>query len=207
MGRPNSATRMELLRLRRRLSLARRGHHLLKGKQDELLRRFLGLLEAYLRERHALHGLMAALARKTGEVRTELSADSVRVASWPPPPEATVTEGSSHILSLRVPRYDLHQPGGGEGAYGLSQLPASYDELAALWREAGPRMIDVGAREKVLLELAAEIERTRRRVNALEHNLIPGIEEGIRTITFRLAEHELGTLTRLMRIKDIVRGR
>lgn len=206
MGQPSSATRMELLRLRRRLSLARRGHHLLKGKQDELLRRFLGLLEAYLRERQALHGVMAALARKTGEVRTDLSADSLRVASWPPPPEATVTERSSHILSLRVPRYDLHQPGE-EAAYGPTQLPASYDELASLWRKAVPRMIDVGGREKVLLELSAEIERTRRRVNALEHNLIPGIESGIRTITFRLAEHELGTLTRLMRIKDIVRGR
>jgi V/A-type H+-transporting ATPase subunit D len=196
---------MELLRLRRRLALARRGHLLLKGKQDELLRRFLLLLGEYLRGRRDLHRVMEGLARKTGEVRGEVSRERIRVAAWPPPPEAVLTSRSARILNLQVAAFDLHPPTAGI-SYGPEALPAAYDELVSLWRRALPLLVEIAEREKALRDLAAEIERTRRRVNALEFNLIPGLEEGVATIRFRLAEAELGNLTRLMRVKDIVRG-
>jgi V/A-type H+-transporting ATPase subunit D len=206
VNRVVSATRMELLRLRQRLFLARRGHHLLKGKQDELLRRFLLLLEEYLKGRRDLNGVMERLARKTGEVRSEVSLERVRVAAWPPPPEALVTSRPARILNLQVAAFDLHPPTAGI-SYGPEVLPAAYDELVSLWRRSLPLLVEIAEREKALRDLAAEIERTRRRVNALEFNLIPGLEEGIRTIRFKLAEGELGSLTRLMRVKDIVRRR
>jgi V/A-type H+-transporting ATPase subunit D len=194
---------MELLRSRRRLSLARRGHGLLKGKQDELLRRFLGLMEDYLKSRRSLHRQMEKVARATRQVRTEASATTLQAAGWPPPPPATIDTRETHILNLKVPALDFHQTTT-PPAYGPTQLPAVYDELSTLWRETAPLLVEVGSREKTLLLLADEIERTRRRVNALEFKLIPGLEEGIRAITFKLAEAELGALTRLMRIKDIV---
>jgi V/A-type H+-transporting ATPase subunit D len=205
VGEGRNATRMELLRLRRRLGLARRGHRLLKGKQDELLRRFLLLLEEYLRARSGLHERMEDLAEKGREVRTSVSADTIRTASWPPPPGARLRERKSRVLNLKIPAYDVSLPELSP-AYGPGQLPACHDELVVSWRSAIPVMVEVAEKEKALLLLAAEIERTRRRVNALEYNLIPGLEEGVRTITFKLAEAELGNLTRLMRIKDIVRN-
>ncbi len=200
-----SATRMELLRLRRRLGLARRGHHLLKGKQDELLRRFLLLLEEYMGKRHSLHGVVGDLGRLTREVRSEVSAETAGTAAWPPPPGIEITARRRAILNLQVSAYELHPPREG-GTGGAPDLPPPWDELTLLWREGLPLFVEVAEGEKVLLDLAGEIERTRRRVNALEHNLIPDLEEGIRIITFKLAESELGSLTRLMRIKDLVRG-
>jgi V/A-type H+-transporting ATPase subunit D len=196
---------MELLRLRRRLALAQRGHLLLKGKQDELLRRFLLLLGEYLKGRRDLRRVMEGLARKTGEVRSEVSPERIRVAAWPPPPEAVLTSRPARILNLQVAAFDLHPPPAGI-SYGPEALPAAYDELVGLWRRALPLLVEIAEREKALRDLAAEIERTRRRVNALEFNLIPGLEEDVGTIRFRLAEAELGSLTRLMRVKDIVRG-
>jgi len=195
---------MELLRHRRRLTLARRGHHLLKGKQDELLRRFLAILEAYMKARSLLNDAVAEVARKSREVRTEAAADTVGAASWPPPPPATVEERVAGILNVKIPARELHLPAT-MPSYAPTQLPAAFDELSLLWKEVVPQMAEVSNLESTLLLLAEEIERTRRRVNALEYKLIPGLEWGIKTITFRLAEAELGNLTRLMRVKDIVR--
>lgn len=200
-----NATRMELLRLRRRLTLARRGHHLLKGKQDELLRRFLHLLEQYMRSRSELAGVMSELAARSQEVQAEVQADTLRTASWPPPPSAQLVERAAQILNMAVPVREAHLPGR-PPSYGPTQLPASFDELSLLWKKSLPLMVDLSNKEISLVMLADEVERTRRRVNALEFKLIPGLEEGIKTITFRLAEVELGNLTRLMRVKEIVRG-
>ncbi len=200
-----NATRMELLRLRRRLALARRGHHLLKGKQDELLRRFLRLLEDYMRAREELEELMRELSSRSREAQAEAQADTLRTAAWPPPPPAELEERSTQILNLAVPVREAHVPGR-PASYGPTQLPSSYDDLILLWRKSLPRMVSLSNVEVALLSLSDEIERTRRRVNALEYKLIPGLEDGIRTIAFRLAEVELGNLTRLMRVKEIVRG-
>ncbi len=199
-----NATRMELLRLRKRLALARRGHRLLKDKQDELVRRFFLLLEDYLRLRHRLHRVMKLLSEKSLAARVESSADEVQVATWPHLAQAGMTSKTFLILNLRVPAYELHLPEWAP-SYGPNQLPAAYDELAAAWHKTVPLLVEVGQKEKALELLTTEIESTRRRVNALEYNLIPEQEEGIHTITLKLAEDELSNLTRLMRIQDIVR--
>lgn len=200
-----NATRMELLRHRRRLALARRGHHLLKGKQDELLRRFLARLEAYLRARRDLDEAMGALADRSRALRTEVSGETIRIAAWPPASPAVLEQRPSQVLNIQVPVRELRR-GAPAPSYAPDQLPAAYDQLAALWMEVLPLMVEVANLESLLTILAEEIERTRRRVNALEHKLIPGLEEGIKSITFRLAEAEMGNLTRLMRVKEIVRG-
>lgn len=199
-----SATRMELLRLRKRLLLARRGHHLLKGKQDELLRRFMALLESYLPARRDLNAAFAELEIRIAHARAEVGEDEVRAAAWPPRPRVTVQDRKRRILNLEIPareaRLERHRP-----AYSPSQLPAPFDDLVEAWEKAVPSLVATADREETLLLLAEEIKRTRRRVSALEYKLIPGLEEGIRLISFKLAEAELGNLSRLMRIKEIVR--
>lgn len=201
-----NATRMELLRLRRRLGLARRGHRLLKGKQDELLRRFMVLLEEYMGMRGELPRLAADLVRLSREVREGMSAADLASASWPLPPAVTLHRREAMILNLQVPVFDVHLPRR-RPPIGASPLPVSYGRLALSWREALPRLVKTAEKEEGLTLLAEEIERTRRRVNALEYKLIPGLEDRIRVITLKMSENELGNFARLMRVKEVVEGR
>jgi V/A-type H+-transporting ATPase subunit D len=196
---------MELLRLRRRLALARKGHKLLKDKQDELVRRFLALIDDYLAARERLHRSLERLAGQALLARVENPADEIRAAAWPQRASARLVAGSESILNLRVPRYELVQPAW-EPAYGPHQLSAAYDALALGWQQAVPLLVAVAQREKALRLLAGELSALRRRVNALEYTLIPGLEGGIRAISLGLAEQELSALTRLMRVKELVRG-
>ena len=132
-----SATRMELLRLRRRLVLARKGHKLLKDKQDELVRRFFALFDGYLTARADLHLRMEPLAGQARLARIENSGDEIRAAVWPQQARARVVAGTESILNLRVPRYELVQAAW-EPSYSAHQLSAAYDELAASWRQVVP---------------------------------------------------------------------
>jgi len=199
------ATRMELLRLRRRLVLARKGHKLLKDKQDELVRRFFALFDGYLAARDRLHRAMDDLAALSLEARIDTAEVEIRAAAWPQRASARIGAGSESILNLRVPRYELAQPPW-EPAYSPRQLSAAYDALALGWQEVVPLLVAVAQREKALRLLAGELSALRRRVNALEYTLIPGLEVSIRSISLGLAEQELSALTRLMRVKEMVRG-
>jgi len=200
-----AATRMELLRLRRRLALARRGHKLLKDKQDELARRFLALFDGYLAARGRLHRALAGLAEDGALARVESSPAEVLAATWPRRSVYRVSAGTAAVVSLAVPDYRV-QPAPWAPSHGPRQLSASWDALAAAWRGAVPLLVEVAGAERTLRLLAAELATLRRRVSALEHRLIPGLEEAIRAISRTLAEQERSTLVRLMRVKDIVRG-
>ena len=198
-------TRMELLRLRRRLVLARKGHKLLKDRQDELVRRFLALFDGYLTARERLHARMENLAGLAQSARAETAAAEIRAAVWPHRADARLFAGTESILNVRVPRYELALPAWAP-AYSPHQVSAAYDDLALGWRQAAPLLVAVAQREKALRLLAGELATLRRRVNALEYTLIPALEANIRAISLGLAEQELSALTRLMRVKEQVRG-
>jgi V/A-type H+-transporting ATPase subunit D len=172
-----AAARMELLRLRRRLGLARRGHRLLRGKKDELLRRFMVLLKEYTGMSGELLSRTIGLVRLSGEVG----------------------------LNLEEPVFDVHLPDR-KPPIGASPPPVSYGHLARSWREALPRLVKTAEKKEVLTLLAEEIERTRQRVNTLEYKLIPGLEDRIRVVILKMSENELGNFARLMRIKEVVEG-
>jgi V/A-type H+-transporting ATPase subunit D len=201
-----TATRMGLLRRKKRLALARRGHYLLKGKQDELLRRLMELLEEYLPARSSLDGRWQDLHASIEDAAAETDPAEAEVASWPPPSFATVKSGVRRILNLEVPERAIESLPDGF-PYGVLQLSACMDDAVAGWKEFLVPALSVADMEDALTLLSDEIERTRRRVNALEFRLIPELEDEIRLITLKLAEAELGNLSRLMRVKEIVRAR
>jgi V/A-type H+-transporting ATPase subunit D len=195
--------RMELLKLRRRGVTAKRGHKLLKDKLDELMKEFQAriadnrtLRRDVERELRSAFGLLS-LARAeagTGALASALMAGEAL-------PLLDVTEKS--VMSVRVPVFslgELPEPGG----YSLATTPAVLDSALARLATVAPRMVELAEREKAIELLAAEIERTRRRVNALEYVLIPTIEATIRDITMKLDEAERGNLTRLMKVKDMI---
>jgi V/A-type H+-transporting ATPase subunit D len=197
-------TRMELLKLKKRLILARRGHRLLKDKQDELMRNFLSLIEEIKELRRTVEeGLFEAygsflIARST--MGREFLEEALMASQLETNLEVTYVP----LLNLRVPSYELRMVGD-YFSYGLFTTSMELDRALKRYRELIPKMVELAEKGKRLEMLSYEIERTRRRVNALEHILIPNILETISYISMKLEELERSNLTRLMKIKDIVR--
>lgn len=195
--------RMELLKLRRRGDVARRGHKLLKDKLDELMKEFQArisdnrrLRRDVERELHDAFGIFAL-------VRAEAGAGTLASALMVGEPRELLEVHEKSVMSVRVPVFtlgELPEPGG----YSLATTPALLDTALARLAAVAPRMLELAEREKAIELLAAEIERTRRRVNALEYVLIPSIEATARDITMKLEEAERGNLTRLMKVKDMI---
>ena len=208
LGRINP-TRMELTRLKRRRTTAVRGHKLLKDKRDEMIRRFVILARENkaLREQvedklaGALHGFMLARA-----VMSEQSMDQALMA---PARQVELSLGIRNIMSVNVPSIAIKQittPEGG-APYGFAFTSGDLDGAIATLSELLPELVKLAETEKACSMLANEIEKTRRRVNALEYVLIPQMEEQIRTITMKLEENERGNLTRLMKTKEMIEAR
>lgn len=195
--------RMELLKLRRRLVIARRGHKLLKDKFDELMKRFIeliresrGLREEVEEDLNRAYGVFALARSETSTAEME------EALSFP---KATVELGvrTTNVVSVAVPEFDLAMSGEFD-CYGLALTPTDFDASLRRYQEVLPRMVTLAQKEKAVYLLAEEIEKTRRRVNALEYVLIPQLEETVRFITMKLDEFERANLTRLMKIKEMV---
>jgi V/A-type H+-transporting ATPase subunit D len=199
-----NATRMELLRLKKRLVLARRGHKLLKDKQDELMRQFLDMVES-------VKGLRRELETKFQESliyfmhsRMEIPRDQIETALMIPCNHVDIKIGKKQVLNLKVPvlQFEIDET---MRSYGFSETTGSFDLSLKLFKEVFPRLLELAQAEKVLLLMGDEIEKTRRRVNALEYVLIPELEETRRYIEMKLSEMERGNLTRLMKVKEMIR--
>jgi len=200
-----NATRMELLRLRKRTKIAKRGHKLLKDKQDELMERLLAMTKEVEELREKVEREIANATKKFLLARAGMEPDFLEEALFIPTKRVEVELEEKNLLNVKVPV--LKQSVSGEiisyGYYGTSpELDAA---LYSLDKIIG-NLLELAAMEKTLELIAVEIEKTRRRVNALEYILIPSLEETLRYIVMKLSEIERSTLSRLMRIKDIVRA-
>jgi V/A-type H+-transporting ATPase subunit D len=195
--------RMELLKLRRRGAVARRGHKLLKDKLDELMKEFQSRIGANRRLRTEVERDLLAAYAQLAMARAEAGQSALATALMAGEPGPLLSVDERSLMSVSVPVFtldELPEPGG----YSLATTPTVLD--AGLSRLAGvaPRLLELAEREKAIELLAAEIERTRRRVNALEYVLIPSIDETVRSITMKLDEAERSNLTRLMKVKDMI---
>ncbi len=200
-------TRMEMKRYQARYQTARRGHKLLKDKRDELMRLFLDTVREAktLRER-----VEAALERVYGGFAVAAAVGSpqmLREALICPKKEGELAVGYRNMMSVKVPQFKLqvHTDGNTDSyKYGMVFTSGELDASVAALGEAMEDMIRLSELEKTAQLLSEEIERTRRRVNALEHILMPQYLEVIRTIRMRLDENERGNTTRLMKVKDMM---
>ncbi len=202
-------TRMELSRLRRRLTTATRGHKLLKDKQDELVRQFITLV----RENQTLRQKME-VAVQEGMERYVLASSSIadnilQEAFAIPLNKLSLDVQSKTIMNMEVPVLNgVYEEEEDEESfsYGFmsttSELDLSLDHLESIL----PLMLQLAEIEKTCQLLADEIERTRRRVNALEYMTIPNLTETIAYIERTLAESERSNLTRLMKVIDVIEG-
>lgn len=196
-----TATRMELLRVRRRLATATRGHALLKDKLDGMMKEFLGLLERYKAARRALNAefpevlkgfVLAGLCSTPGAVEAAVRQSRSEIG-------LTVT--TRNVTGVNVPVFEprIHSSGG----YSLLETAAEFDEAVEGLKAFVPRILELAEREHAVWLLIAEIERTRRRVNALEYVMIPQLRDAMRAIRSKLDELERGNTVRLMKIKEM----
>jgi V/A-type H+-transporting ATPase subunit D len=195
--------RMELLRLRRRLAIARRGHKLLKDKFDELMKPFLVMIKDTRDLRTEVERRLLEAHRMFALASSETSTKELEEALSIPRASAEVAVAKTYIVSVAVPSFELRMEGDYD-CYGLALTPALLDVALGRFKELLPRMVKLAQEEHALKALAWEIEKTRRRVNALEYVLIPQLEETVRFITMKLDEFERANLTRLMKIKEMV---
>ena len=199
------ATRMQLLRLRKRLAIARRGHKLLKDKQEELMRVILTLVAEIRVHRQQVESGMATILRRFAIARAAYGAEALDEAVMLPSKQVSVTVTTKNIMNVKVPVFHK-EISGKTRCYGFAATSGELDFALAELDELLDPLLILAEKEKSLELLADEIERTRRRVNALEFVLIPNIEETVKFINLKLAEAERGDLTRLMRVKEIIRG-
>lgn len=202
-------TRMELTRIKRRLVTAKRGHKLLKDKRDEMVRQFIALIRENYRLRQEVEGDLAAALRDFAMARSVTEPELVEEAILYPARNVQVEMGMASILSVHVPKLKVREESMQATvlSYGLAETSAQLDGAIAGLAELLPKLIRLAEIEKSCDLLADEIEKTRRRVNALEYVMIPQFEETIRFISMKLDENERGSLTRLMKVKSMIEER
>ncbi len=200
-----NATRMVLLRLKRRVALARRGHKLLKDKQDELMRRLMDLVRTISDLRERVEKELTETIHRFLFARASMDPEAVEEAFLIPKKEVSLEVKKRSLMNIKVPFFE--EVFKGEiYCYGFANTSGELDASLLALDRVLEHLIDLAEKEKTLQLLADEIERTRRRVNALEYILIPNLDETIRYIQMKLAEIERGDLTRLMRVKEVVRA-
>ncbi len=207
-------TRMELTRLKKRLKTARRGHKLLKDKRDELMKQFLDVVKENKELRIQVEEGITRMYGSFIVASAKLGASAVGEALMAPKTYGVLSVSQKNIMSVNVPLFSYEikaatsNGAGGDDtdiypygfAFTTSELDLAVEESTALL----PLMIRLAEVEKTADMLADEIEKTRRRVNALEYIMIPQFEDKIKEITLKLEENERGNTTRLMKVKDMM---
>ena len=200
-------TRMELTRLKKKLVTAMRGHKLLKDKRDELMRQFLDMVRENKTLREEVEQSIAQANKAFALARAMMSDEALNAALLAPKQEISIELESKNIMSVNIPVFHTKTRTPDENdiySYGFAFTSADLDEAVKSLSEILPRLLLLAEREKSCQLLAEEIEKTRRRVNALEYVVIPETQENIRYITMKLDENERSTQIRLMKVKDMM---
>lgn len=200
-------TRMELTRLKKKLVTATRGHKLLKDKRDELMRRFLELVKENKELRMKVEQKISDANKNFVLASATMSDEVISAALLAPKQEVYLDIGEKNVMSVDIPVYDIktRTPDPNDiYSYGYAFTSSELDDAVKSLADILPDMLKLAEIEKSCLMMASEIEKTRRRVNALEHVMIPDTQEKIRYITMKLDENERSTQTRLMKVKDMM---
>ena len=200
-------TRMELSRLKKQLTTAVKGHKLLKDKRDELMRQFLDIVRETKALREDFEQRLTDVNSDFLTASSVMSEESLDTALLYPKQEVYLEASTRNIMSVDIPVYktstrtsdisDIY-------SYGFASTSFELDSAVEGLSELLPVMMNLAEKEKAVILMADEIEKTRRRVNALEHVLIPRYRDTIRFITMKLEESERSSRARLMKVKDMM---
>ena len=200
-------TRMQMTKLKRQLQTAKRGHKMLKDKRDELMRRFIELVQENKKLREKVEAeleLCNAHFVNASAVMNKKALDSAMMSSKQ---QTGLDITTKNIMSVDVPVFSTVTGSPDKGdiyPYGFAFTSFELDDAVQSLEELLPDMIKLAEMEKSCELMSAEIERTRRRVNSLEHVMIPRYEATIKYIAMKLEENDRSSRTRLMKVKDML---
>lgn len=197
--------RMELLRLKKRLVVAKRGHKLLKDKRDALIQEFIRIAKENKTIREELEDKLMKYYIIFSNASSLMSKITLEETLMFPKAKSTIELTFKNIMSVNVPKY-IFKYEGNFYAYSLINTTPELDIALRNFYEILPLMLKLAELDKAVSLLADEIEKTRRRVNALEYVLIPDLEDTIKFITMKLDEMARSTTSAIMRIKEIIRA-
>ena len=199
-------TRMALSELKLRLVTAKRGHKLLKDKQDELMRQFINLIKENKKLRVEVEKELSESFKSFLLASATMSPLFLESAVSFPKEKLSVEIKSKNIMSVNVPemKFVKEEMEGSIFPYGFVQTSAELDDTVIKLQKVLDNLLSLAEIEKSCQLMADEIEKTRRRVNALEYSTIPNLEETIKDIRMKLDENERATITRLMKVKQML---
>ena len=202
-----SPTRMELTRLKTRLKTATRGHKLLKDKRDELMRQFLDIVRRNKELRTRVDEGLSTANRALAVASAIMSPELLEQSLLYPKQSVELDMTFNNIMSVYVPVYKYTTKNTDVSEifpYGFAQTSGELDDALSAMAAVFSDMLELAQVEKTMQLLADEIEKTRRRVNALEYVMIPEMQTSIKYISMKLEENDRSTKVRLMKVKDMV---
>ncbi|HIS08046.1 MAG TPA: V-type ATP synthase subunit D [Candidatus Choladocola avistercoris] len=200
-------TRMELTRQKKKLVTATKGHKLLKDKRDELMRQFLELVRENMALRKRVEEGIQNANKNFVVARAAMSEQALHTALMAPKQEVYLDISSKNVMSVDIPVLEYRTRTADENdiySYGFAFTSSDLDDAVKSLADILPDMLRLAETEKACQLMASEIEKTRRRVNALEHVIIPEAQENIKYISMKLDENERSTQIRLMKVKDMM---
>lgn len=200
-------TRMQLSRLKKQLNTALRGHKMLKDKRDELMRQFLDLVKQAHDLREDVERRIADCNAHFADASAVMSVEALDAALMSPKQQLGVSVSSKNVMSVDIPQFSAESRTNEEGdifPYGFAFTSFELDDAVAELNSLIPDLIKLAEIEKACERMATEIESTRRRVNSLEHVMIPRYQDTIKYISMKLEENDRSSRTRLMKVKDML---
>lgn len=198
---------MELTRLKKKLTTAMRGHKLLKDKRDELMRQFLDLVRENKTLRENVEAAIAGTNKNFVLASSSMSSEVLKTALLAPSQRVYLEAGVENVMSVEIPKFSIKTKSADKYnifSYGYAFTSADLDDAVRSLSDILPDLLRLAQVEKSCQLMASEIEKTRRRVNALEHVMIPDTQTKIKYITMKLDENERSTQIRLMKVKDMM---
>lgn len=201
-------TRMELTGLKGRLKTAKRGHKLLKDKQDELMKKFIDYVKKNMELREAVEKELTVAFQNFLIARAVMSSETLEESIMFPTQKVNLEMSTRNIMSVNSPIFNLVKEENKEASsaypYGFATTSGELDGAISSLQDVFDKLVELAQVEKTCQLMADEIEKTRRRVNALEYATIPQLIETVKYITMKLDENERGSRVRLMKVKDMM---
>ncbi|MFI3173797.1 MAG: V-type ATP synthase subunit D [Bacillota bacterium] len=207
MARLNvNPTRMEMTRLKQQLKMATRGHKLLKDKLDELMKQFLDIVRENKRLREEAEKALESAYKDFVVAKAIIGEANVSAALMIPQQTVAIKVGQKNIMSVDVPVFDFQKSEGSHDIYpyGFVNTSGELDNAMLSFSAAMDPLLRLAESEKTAQLLAQEIEKTRRRVTALENVMIPNHIETIKYITLKLEENDRSSKTGVIKVKEMV---
>lgn len=200
-------TRMQLTKLKKQLTTAVRGHKMLKDKRDELMRQFIDLVQENKRLRDKVEKELAECNAHFVNASAVMSKESLDASLMSPKQQVSLNVSEKNVMSVNIPQFSPESRTADEGdifPYGFAFTSFELDDAVMSLNDLLPDLIKLAEIEKSCELMSAEIEKTRRRVNSLEHVMIPRYQETIKYIAMKLEENDRSSRTRLMKVKDML---